>query len=205
MDDPKPKRRWYQFSLRTLLVAVLALSLPLGWVSWELEKTRREQAAIAEYGQYDAFISYHQMSGPSWMVQRFRKIRAVDFSMNPFGATRIAEVKLRPLKRMTNLVEVTLWNTTVDDAGLANLHGLSHLKSLNLGLTQVTDAGLVHLQDLTSLEVLDLGDTQVTDAGLAHLRQLTNLKQLDLSDTQVSADGVAKLQQALPDCEIVHY
>jgi hypothetical protein len=31
-EMPKPKRRWFSFSLRTLLIVVVVLSLLLGWL-----------------------------------------------------------------------------------------------------------------------------------------------------------------------------
>ncbi|MDB4468562.1 hypothetical protein N9093_01750 [bacterium] len=44
---PKPKRRWFQLRLRTLLVLVTLASVPLSWVGWELDQRRREKQAIA--------------------------------------------------------------------------------------------------------------------------------------------------------------
>ena len=35
--NTKPRRRWYQFSLRTLLIVVTLSTIPLCWVGWELE------------------------------------------------------------------------------------------------------------------------------------------------------------------------
>ena len=34
--DAKPKRRWYQFSLRTMFVLVFLVSIPLAWVGYSL-------------------------------------------------------------------------------------------------------------------------------------------------------------------------
>ena len=47
MDLQKTHRRWFRFRLRTLLVMVTLLSVPLGWVGWELDQRRREKAVVA--------------------------------------------------------------------------------------------------------------------------------------------------------------
>ena len=47
-DNPKPKRRRFAFRLRTLLIVVALLSVPLGWVGYSLRwiEQRREAFAI---------------------------------------------------------------------------------------------------------------------------------------------------------------
>ena len=44
--NPKPRRRWWQFRLRTLLVAVLLVSIPLAWVGYSLNWIRQRRAAV---------------------------------------------------------------------------------------------------------------------------------------------------------------
>ena len=39
--DSKPRRRWWQFKLRTLLIAVVVLSIPLAWVGYSLNWKQR--------------------------------------------------------------------------------------------------------------------------------------------------------------------
>ena len=46
--DEKPKRRWFRFSLRTLLVVVAMLSVPLAWVASPHHWIRQRRAAEAE-------------------------------------------------------------------------------------------------------------------------------------------------------------
>ena len=41
-----PKRRWLQFRLRTLLVFVVLVSLPLGWLALQLKRLADEQRDI---------------------------------------------------------------------------------------------------------------------------------------------------------------
>ena len=73
---------------------------------------------------------------------------------------------------------------------------------LSLHDTKITDAGLVHLKGLTNLQNLDLIGTKVTDAGLVHLKDLTNLQLLRLEDTQVTDAGLAAMKQTLPNCQV---
>jgi hypothetical protein len=46
---PKCKRRWYQFSLRTLLIVVTLLAVPLGYVGWQARIVRERQAMMSGF------------------------------------------------------------------------------------------------------------------------------------------------------------
>ncbi len=43
---PKPRRRWLQFSLRTVLVLVLLISVPLGWLGMKVKQGREDLGPI---------------------------------------------------------------------------------------------------------------------------------------------------------------
>jgi autotransporter translocation and assembly factor TamB len=45
--EAKPKRRWFQFSLWTLMIVVTLLAVPLGYVGWQA-KIVRERNTLAE-------------------------------------------------------------------------------------------------------------------------------------------------------------
>ncbi len=45
-DLPKPKRRWFQFSLRTLLVGVTLFAIPLGYVGWQTKIVSERKAIL---------------------------------------------------------------------------------------------------------------------------------------------------------------
>jgi hypothetical protein len=165
----KPKRRWMQFSIRTVLVLVTLIGVALSLWVVPAERQRRAVAAIEKLGGNVGYVE------PAWSkalpVTLFRWLP-------PYYFDGIGSVFLDGKKNVT-------------DAGLAYLRGLTGLQQLYLsGESQVTDAGLVHLQGLTGLQILSLGDTQLTDAGLAHLQGLTALHRLDLNNTQITDAGM---------------
>ncbi len=188
--EPKPKRRWYQYSLGSLFLVTLVFAVSLGWICHKAREQRKTVEAIEELGgwvcydyQVDASGDYTpdaEPPGPAW----FRNLVGLDF--------------------LADVVKASFINDPVGDTSLECLAGLTNLEELHLDGTEVSDAGLEHLQGLTKLEELSLMHTEVSDAGLEHLKGLTNLRELWLIATQVTHDGVNGLEQALPKCCIVH-
>lgn len=193
-EQPKPKRRWFRFSLKTLMLVVVLLSLPLGWFAMKMVRAERQRQAVEAIEEAGGvvFYEYHykggaltvgaKPSGPAWLRQLvgedfFWEAVNVDFFTKGYVAR-------------------------ADDMVLEDVKGLTGLKGLVLSCAPVTDAGLEQLKGLTALESLSLGRTQVTDSGLENLKEMTNLESLDLTDTQVTAEGIERLQKALPNCQI---
>jgi hypothetical protein len=50
---PTPRRRWFQFSLRTLMVFVVVTSVPLGWLGIKVKEARKDPCLT----RFAAFIS----------------------------------------------------------------------------------------------------------------------------------------------------
>ena len=176
----KPKRRWFQFSLATLLLLTLVCAVVLAlWVA----PAARQRRAVAFVESMGGLVEYAEEGDEA--------------ALAPAGLREwLGRDYFQPVET------VDLYGTQVSDAGLGHLEGLTALEGLDLRGTQVSDAGLVHLESLTALEVLYLGGTQVGDAGMAHLEGLTALKWLDLTVTQVSDAGFEELRAALPNCMI---
>jgi len=180
-DLPKLKRRWYQISLRTVLLIVLLLSLPFSWFAFRLDQTRRQKAVLANFSEYE--------HNAYWRYSSLGEKEANDF---PFGY----------------VFDLRLWGnerTAPTDDDLIHLAGFTHLQALTIeNCPGVTDAGLKHLSGMTNLSSLSLNGNRITDAGLVHLKGLINLETLHLANTSVTDEGVNKLQQSLPNCKIVH-
>ena len=186
-------RRWYQFSLRSLLVFTLICAIASAWVAHRMERKRDEQEAVDAIVKKGALVSYDyqiqqfsgfnanaQPPGPEWMRRLVGK--------NFFGVVERVEFLCgtgRPI---------------VTDADLVHLRALPKLKTLVLRAPGISDAGLANLEELTGLRGLDLSGTSITDAGLVHIKGLTSLTWLDIRSTKVTDAGRAELQEALPGC-----
>jgi hypothetical protein len=177
--EPKPKLRWYQYGLRTLLIVVTLCAIPCSWLAVKLQKARREREAAAAIGELSVAVHWSAPSGPVWLRQLI-------------GDDLFSHVE--SLHVMLGL--------DVTDTELENLKGFSQLQTLGLGAAEVTDRGLKNLKGLSRLQNLCLDRTKVTDAGLEDLTGLSQLQRLDLRETNVTDEGVKKLQQALPNCKI---
>ena len=220
----KQKRRWFQFSLRALLVFVVLVSIGMSCVGVILQRTRAQREAVKAVRKVGGSVEYAgflQLVCPEWALMLFRDVVWVDVSNAGFGdaglehlggltclkdlnlsGTQVTDAGLERLEELPYLTALDLSGTQVTDAGLEHLKGLNNLWRLKLDNTQVTGAGLEHLEGLTYLEWLYLDNTQVTDAGLEHLEGLTRLRTLDLYNTQVTTQGVKSLRQALPNCSM---
>ena len=197
----KPRRRWLRFSLRTLLILVTVLSVPLGWVGWRLGQIRREQATIAWIEERGGEVSFQYGTDKSWWEKTTdkwfgeRRVRSVSLHnkqvsdvsplmelKNPtflnLGSTHVSD--LSPLAELKNPAYLDFQNTQVID--LSPLAELKSLRTLVLRNTQVSD--LSPLAELKSLELLWLDNTQVSDA--SPLMELKNLTFLNLGSTHVS-------------------
>lgn len=88
------------------------------------------------------------------------------------------------------LVELTLSNTKITDAGLDNLTKLKKLKKLRLSRTVITDKGMWALAKCERIEDLDLSQTEIGDFGVRELTALPRLKHLNLYLTKVTDSGL---------------
>ena len=218
-EPPKRKRRWLQFSLRTLLLLTLICAVAASWVAHRRDKKRGERdtvAAIRKVGAlvyYDSEVEEKDLAGrivnpagprgPEWVRELvgndfFDDPMCVAFN-NPIPSQAIkvrdsAEVTLPLVGELSELKWLFLDSSNVTDTGLESLKRLRRLRWLSLEDANITDAGLPHLAELRKLEHLTLSGTKVTDAGLAHLAELKKLEFLKLDGTKITDAGLVNLE-----------
>jgi hypothetical protein len=215
MTNSNPERRWYQFSMRTMLLVMLVFCVWIGIrVNWARNNRERVAAVVTAVTEIEKLggevtSAYQNLRPQTWLEtllddpgSRDDPVSVLEVTSVSFEVTDQTDAGLEYLKDLPELEFLGLSYTRVTDAGLEHLKDLPKLRVLWISHTQVTDAGLEHLKNLTEIENLDLSFTQVTDAGLEHLKDLPKLTVLWLIGTQVTDEGVKKLQQALPNCKI---
>ena len=57
-ETSRPNLRWYQFSLRSLLLLMLATSLVMGWVSTTMLEARRQKEAVEAIEKLGGSVQY---------------------------------------------------------------------------------------------------------------------------------------------------
>jgi hypothetical protein len=191
-DSPKRKRRWHQFSLRTLMILTLVIAVPCALLGRKIERKRRERAALKTIEECGGYVFYDYQSEEAGGLQaeppgpkRLRDILGDDF----FGEV----IAFRS-------------QSAADDAEMARLKDalgeLPYLKVVGMCAPDLTDSGLANFAGLTQIETLSFwASTKVTDAGLQHLKRLSGLRSLQIGG-RFSDAAISDLHQALPDCEI---
>lgn len=151
-NDTGPRRRWFQFRLRTLLIALIAVSIPLGWY---LNRVRIQQQAVAEIRAaggsviYDWQVSDSYPTYPAWINAMTREPPWPRWLTSTLGDDYFYDaVEVHFMGREPGGVGYGDFQT--DDAALARLHEplgrLSNLKSVHLNTYHVTHEGLEQLE-----------------------------------------------------------
>lgn len=201
LSKDNPRRKWMRFSLFTLMVMVLVVSLLCGWIGLGLrraEANRRAKAELAEQAHQIAVLGAVPLTRTVQKPDAIRKLlgdpgKEEIYHVDAFCSPSMNDVnlaKLAPLlANVSTLERLDLRNTSVSDEGLSHIGQLTQLKTLYLGYEKGPWGGKNRSQN-------------ITDAGLAHLTGLTNLKVLFVENTGATSEGIKKLENELVGCTI---
>jgi hypothetical protein len=201
---PKLQRRWYQYSLRTLLVFVTLCAIPCSWLGVKLKQASREREVAAAFLKLGGEVESSKSSRQGFLETFFSgyPIEHVQGVSLTFCNRIVDDESIADLQQLNWLDDLCLNATLVSDKGLKCVRRLCRLKALQLDNTRTTDSGLDNLKGLSKLVFLTLSNTEITDAGLEKLEGLKELKELQVLSTKVTPGGLEKLRKALPNCDI---
>jgi hypothetical protein len=225
----KPKLRWYQFSLRTLLLFITLFACACSWFAVKNQQAKKQKAAVEklrsfgyticyDYEHYSTEQGYDKTPPtPQWILN----FTGIDFFYNVYSVGHakslpayhkqktpaLTDADMAIFEQLPQLRCLYLNNyygspPEITDLGMAQLEKLRFLELLSLTETSVTNESLKHIKTLTNLEYLYLNDTPVTDEGILVLRELKKLQHLYVRRTKVTDAGISDLQKALPNLEI---
>lgn len=196
----KPKRRWFQLSLRTLLLLVLLASTVPGWVGMEWAQRRREKLAIRWVEEMGGNVRFDSQQ---WRGNRVTKVairKEKSFIKLEYAISlNYLETKVlgTPVSDLFPWEDITIFanlqrflsllvNLYIDNnrrvVDLSPLSDLRSLKELRIWNTPVSN--LSPLAALRSFEAIEILDAPIKD--LSPLRGLTRLKELQVLIAPVS-------------------
>jgi len=203
----QPRRRWFQFNLRTLVLMLLVSSVVMGFYARARRKWQEQwnaANAIADFGGYftkdggggrvvrneNAADTFWQnwvgMELPSY---GFLKVGGLWYDRNP---------QLRPimkaLPRLPQLNTLVFRGVDVTNVDLKTMSKMPNLASLDVESNQITDEGLACFAGNPNLEELRLSGLQLTNSGLTIVAGLPNLRTLAWNSNVTTDLGFSHLR-----------
>jgi hypothetical protein len=203
VSQPRTIRRWFRYSLRTLMLFVTACALACSWLAVKMKEAKRQREAVEEVREAGGDVSYdyeldasfnaigESPSGPVWL----RNLLGDDFFNSVVAVESYEDKPLRFITRFPHLRYVNFsCGVDVTDAGMANLKDVPELRKLSFGGFQerVTNRGLAYLRFLPKLQQLRLRGAPITDADLQYIEGMTELEELAI-DGGITDAGLTHL------------
>ena len=105
---------------------------------------------------------------------------------------------LNSFAQLTKLEDISLWDTSLDDAGFRSLPSFPVLKILAIGRTAVTDVSIARIVDFKALETLNVAYTNVTDNGIRQLASHPSIIRIDAAGSKISKATLNELTKLRP-------
>jgi hypothetical protein len=132
IDEPARKRRWFRFSLRTLMVVVLLLSLPLGWLAMRMAQAERQRRAVEAIREAGGEVYYLHKKG---------------VMATPIVRLRMSLAELVGWNLIWDVLEVDLSSAaSISDDTLEHVRGLSELEMLYVRRKQLSEKDIEAIQ-----------------------------------------------------------
>jgi Leucine-rich repeat (LRR) protein len=206
---PRTTRWLPRWTIRTLLVVMAVIAVPLAWIGESVRRVRHRVAVARAFNEAGAKARHAEIERlaeeiePLWdeiLIGNWRSVDAVEFSAEP--PSSVHDDLFQQIRCFPNLESVWLRGQPVTDRGLESLRGMVQLGDLSIEACNISDATMQIVASLTNLSELRLRAVPITDSGLQQIRSLPKLTSLTVHFTRVSPAAIENLRRAMPDCEI---
>jgi internalin A len=229
-ETPKRKLRWYQFSLRTLLVFVTLFGIACSWFAVKMKQATKQREAVQAIIQSGGRVIYN--FEVEFIPESERDMNDDDLASMPSGSMfAIYSPPPPPLGPewlrnwlgtdfLSHVISVSVDN----DASLEPLKYFPHLQELNIGYEMLSmapgpegmrklDSSVIDpkwkiLRQLPQLQELSLSASGILDAELDFLQDASQLELLNLGYTPITGKGLIYLRNlkklkilTLSDCD----
>lgn len=192
-------RRMLRFSLRTLLLAVTALSVALAWWSNGARAQRQSVAELEKYnqrGRYKYNIPRKESAG---VALPFALLSDEPEEEDPWVPRFIYDALGKDYFYAVTEVEIAApkadeWQGNPNDRAWLALRGLSGLQRLT-SYSSASAEGVALLPSLPRLKEITFYNTGMNDQTLALLVECDELTRIAFSTGQVSPNGLAQLKK----------
>ena len=210
----KPRRHWFQFSIRTLLIATAVFAL---WLGIRVYRVRQQEQAVEAIGRSGGEFRYDYQEVPNSTIsvnaydsqaeipapEAVRELIGKHYFVTP---TRlrindqrvIDENRLVHLKDLPDLEELWFDDVKLRRGDLDCLANLSKLTALFFFSGTVPEENgpwdFSSLSRMPHLQSLYAGETPIGDPDLVQLQSSTELRKLFLCLTPVGDAGVAHMK-----------
>jgi hypothetical protein len=141
---PTANHRWYQFSLRSLLVFVTLFAIACSWIAVKMAQAKRQHEAVDSIIKLGGGVGYNYQydSSDNWII---------DAPDEPPGPAWIRSLIGDDCFR--NVVSITIYEGNISNADLKYLQVMDKLHSLSICLPSITDDGILFII-INSLETI---------------------------------------------------
>jgi hypothetical protein len=200
----KPKRRFWQFRLRTALAASVVFALALGW---QVNRAARQRQAVAAVRALGGHVYYEQdLRGgdedagfggraPAWIGDRFGRDFVDRVVWVDLDGTEVGNDDLRHIEALGTLELLRISGGQISGDGLARLASLGDLEVLSLENHRHVADGLIHLRGLRRLRSIVLRGTDAADEHIDAVCRLDYLENIDLVNTRIGDDALDRLAE----------
>jgi len=187
-------RRRFQFSLRSLLGAVVVVAMMCSWFTAKMQQAKRQKEAVIAIERLGGSVFYDYEGFDRYKHPILPEMLGLPPAEKPTPPYPTWLNELVGGHFLSAVKDVSLWSINLCDDDLMHLKNLHELEYLSLGGDQITNNGLRHIRQLNGLRNLSIEGEGITDAGLQHVGQLNGLRQLAIISEGITGAGLQHLK-----------